>query len=69
MLYSMRYPKGTVIELTEPIEDTGCNSVATGASTGVFFGLAVAAVVKSDPRLCVYDFSGAVYIFISCKFE
>lgn len=22
MLYSMRYPKGTVIELTEPIEDS-----------------------------------------------
>lgn len=44
--------------------DTGCNSVATRAITGVLFGLAVAIVLKSDLRLIYPTFSGAVYIFI-----
>lgn len=31
MLYSMRYPKGTVIELTEPIEDSYGGSKPAGS--------------------------------------
>lgn len=49
--------------------DTGCNSVMTGASTGVLFGLTVAVVVKSDHRLACTTFSGTVYLFIFCEFS
>lgn len=31
MLYSMRYPKGTIIELTEPIEDSYGSSKPAGS--------------------------------------
>lgn len=49
--------------------DTGCNSVATRAITGVLFGLAVAIVLKSDLCIIYSTFSDALYIFIFYEFS